>query len=292
MAKALFSIAQDTARPIQVTHRPRRAAADMGTVMRAMLMATRPEPVFLPANDPVGDGRAYPAVDGTQFARQTLSLAQRGGNFPGPDVAFLKEIDGSVFLHVGLHEGLPGGVPDGTLPLGVPSGPMRLTWAGGEFVLPEPTPIEDDEGSGGLRILAPLAPDQVAMLVQAMTDPAAGCALVATYAASYRISEEIAVIVVPVGPPVILDPPPPPEEPVERPAVRMCPALRMKFRSPSRPTSSAGHRRSCICRSNRRESACRWRPSWPTRHSPRRPSLTPPSLSRAERAARAASTRR
>ncbi|VDS10669.1 hypothetical protein PARHAE_03887 [Paracoccus haematequi] len=218
MANALFSIVQEPSRRVQVTPRPHRAAADMGIVMRALQMAMRLEPVFLPANEPVGDDRAYGTIDGLNFARPTLTLGQRGGSFPGPDVAFLKEIDGSVFLHIGLREGLPGGVPDGTTTLGVLSGPLRITWVGGEFVLPEPTPMEDDEGiRGGMRILAPLAPDQVALLVQAMTDPAAGCALTATYAASYRVREDPPVIFVPNDPPRTDDPPPPPREPVERP---------------------------------------------------------------------------
>lgn len=192
MANALFSITQEPARLVPVSPRPRRAAADMGTVMRAAQMAMIAPPVFLAADEPVQDGRAYPAIDGRSFARPLLALGQRGGAFPGPDVAFLKEIDGSTYLHIALRQTLPPGLPDGTEALGTLARPPRIAWTGGEFVLPDPTPIDEDEGQGEqMRILVPLAPDQVAQLVQAMTDPAAGCVLVADYSASYRLRSDV-----------------------------------------------------------------------------------------------------
>lgn len=191
MANALFSIAQETVPLAPVSPRPRRAAADMGMVMRAAQMAMIAPPVFLAADDPVQDGRAYSAIDGRSFARPLLALGQRGGAFPGPDVAFLKEIDGSTYLHIALRQTLPPGVPDGTEMLGALSRPPRIQWAGGEFVLPDPTPIDDNGQGGQMRILAPLVPGQVAMLVQAMTDPAAGCVLVADYSASYRLRSDV-----------------------------------------------------------------------------------------------------
>lgn len=191
MANALFTVTQEPARLAVISSRPRRAAADMGMVMRAAQMAMIAPPVFLAANEPSQDNRAYPAIDGRSFARPLLALEQRGGAFPGPDVAFLKDIDGSTHLHIALRQTLPPGVPDGTEPLGTLSGQPRIVWTGGDFVLPEPTPMDGTDGApGDLRILVPLAPDQVAMLVQAMTDPAAGCALVADYAASYRVRSD------------------------------------------------------------------------------------------------------
>lgn len=190
MANALFSIVQEQARLVPVSPRPRRAAADMGMVMRAAQMAMIAHPVFLAANEPVQDGRAYPAIDGRSLARPLLALGQRGGTFPGPDVAFLKEIDGSTYLHIALRQTLPPGVPDGTEALGTLSRPPRLQWAGGEFVLPDPTPIEGETTGEQMRILVPLAPEQVAQLVQAMTDPAAGCMLVADYSATYLLRSD------------------------------------------------------------------------------------------------------
>lgn len=199
MANAFLSVAQDTANPVFASPRPHRAAADMGMVMRAAQMAMIAPPVFLAVNEPAQDGRAYPTIDGRSLARPGLSLGQRGGTFPGPDVAFLKETDGSTHLHIVLRQSLPAGLPAGTEPLGALTGPPRITWAGGEFVLPEPTPLGD---AGDLRILAHLAPDQVAMLVRAMTDPAADCVLVADYQASYRVRAD--------SPPVEPDRPRPP----------------------------------------------------------------------------------
>lgn len=206
MANALFSIVQEQARLVPVSPRPRRAAADMGMVMRAAQRAMIAHPVFLTANEPVQDGRAYATIDGRSLARPLLALGQRGGTFPGPDVAFLKEIDGSTYLHIALRQTLPPGVPDGTEALGTLSRPPRIQWAGGEFVLPDPTPVEGEATGEQMRILAPLAPDQVAQLVQAMTDPAAGCVLLADYAASYRLRSD-----------ALADPPDRPRPPWHRP---------------------------------------------------------------------------
>ncbi|MDQ1899318.1 hypothetical protein RAH32_02515 [Paracoccus sp. WLY502] len=207
MANALLSVTQETAQPVQVSPRPRRAAADMGMVMRAAHMAMIAPPVFLAANEPSQDGRAFPTVDGRHLARPLLALGQRGGTFPGPDVAFLKEIDGSTYLHIALRQTLPPGTPEGTELLGSLSRPPRIQWAGGEFVLPDPTPVDDSDGVGGqMRILAPLSPDLVAQLVQAMTDPAAGCVLVAEYSAFYRLRSDVPA-----------DPPDRPRPPWHRP---------------------------------------------------------------------------
>ncbi len=188
MAKALFSIAQSQARPLRVSPRPQAAAADMGFVLRAAHLAILVHPVFLAVNEPTRDGRAYPAVDGRRFARLALRLGRRGGAFPGPDVMFLREIDGTTYLHLTLVQALPDGMTEDTEALGLLAAPPRIEWNGGSFPLPEPTPAEaETPGTSTLRILAPLAPDQVAMLVQAMTDPNAGCQLVADYSASYRV---------------------------------------------------------------------------------------------------------
>ncbi|SNR44922.1 hypothetical protein EYF88_08290 [Paracoccus sediminis] len=217
MANALFSIVQDPARPVRISPRPHRAAADMGIVMRTMQMAMIVPPVFRAADEPLADGRVYATIDGRSLARPDLALGQRDGTFPGPDVAFLKDIDGSAYLHIALRQTLPAGSPDGTETLGTMSGPPRIVWAGGEFVLPEPTPIADDALSGSLRILAPLSPDRVAQLVQAMTDPAADCALVAAYTASYRVREETRPVSVPRLPTFPEERPTLPAEPIERP---------------------------------------------------------------------------
>lgn len=188
MTKALFSIAKTADAMRDVSLRPHRAAADMGVVLRTVSIAMLVEPVFLAGNEPMADARTYTAIDGRNFACPTLRIGRRGGAFPGPDVMFIREIDGTTFLHVVIEQSLPEGTPEGTQTLGTPVGPPRIDWNGGSLTLPDPTPVEGaDPGTVELRILAPLEPDHVAMLVQAMTDPAANCEFVMVFGASYRV---------------------------------------------------------------------------------------------------------
>lgn len=192
MSPVSLSIDQTPARTVQVSARPQAAAADMGIMLRTARLAMSFAPAFAAGNEPLQDGRAYAALDGQAYARPQLRLGQRGGSFPGPDVLFLREIDGSTHLHIGLMQLLADGAAD-VLSLGRMSGPPRIEWRGGSLALPEPTPLDDPGGDrGALRILVPLTPEQVASLVAAMTDAGAGAELVADYALSYRVREDAA----------------------------------------------------------------------------------------------------
>lgn len=193
MSPVSLSIDQTLSRPVEVSPRPQAAAADMGIMLRVARMAAHFAPTFTVAEEPLQDGRVYTALDGTRYARPQLRLGHRGGSFPGPDVLFLREIDGSTHLHIGLTQVLADDGSANVLSLGDISGPPRIEWRGGSLPLPAPTPVEDPGGDrGALRILVPLTPDQVAALVAAMTDAAAGTQLVADYALSYRVRENAA----------------------------------------------------------------------------------------------------
>lgn len=119
MDKAILSVSPAPLAAVEISPRPRPAAADMGMVMRAARMAMTAEPVFASAEEPVADGRSYRALDGQSYARPDLRLGERQGSLPGPDVMFLRELDGATYLHIGLVQSLP----EGALPLGSPVGP-------------------------------------------------------------------------------------------------------------------------------------------------------------------------
>ncbi|MFT4150801.1 MAG: hypothetical protein QM656_11455 [Paracoccaceae bacterium] len=171
-----------------VADRPPRQGTDLGVVLRTLAMVATPLPRFPSGAEPLRDGVALPDADGANHARPDLAPDWRGGAFPGPDVLFLKELDGTIRLHIGLEERLPPGVPAGTRMLGGMRAAPRIVWAGGSFQLPDPTPDEDTaDGTRRLRILARLSPAEVAALFAAMTDPAQSARIEADYTADYIV---------------------------------------------------------------------------------------------------------
>ncbi len=188
MAGASIKIAQILAGNALIAGGPQVTGTDMGEVMRSVVLASTIAPRFDPDQAPLEDGRAYTATDGQTYARKELGLATRPGAFPGPDVQFLKELDGTVHLHVGLEDRLPAGVPAGTVLLGEMSGvPPRIVWAQGTFDLPMPTPYTDaTSGMRRQRILARLTPEQVAALFAAMSQSGQGAHLVIDHRFAFR----------------------------------------------------------------------------------------------------------
>ena len=170
-----------------------KADTPLSMILANIIDATAGEPNFPPAQEPKANGRAYKAHDGTQFYRLEARVATRAGQFGGPDIRFLKDIDGTIRLHVELEQQFPAGVPQTATPLGKISGTPRIVWAGGEVALGKPTIFRDAEsGQWRMRFLQDLAASDVSGLFDAMTDRTASAKLELNFEYPYTISTDAA----------------------------------------------------------------------------------------------------
>lgn len=166
-----------------------KADTPLSLILNNLIDATAGNPNFPKAQEPKADGRTFRAHDGTQFYRSEARVATRAGQFGGPDVRFLKDIDGTIRLHIELEQSLPAGVPQSATPLGRVTGAPRIIWRGGQVALGAPTVFKDeDSGLWRMRFLQELAADEVSGLFAAMTEPNSRTALEINFTYSYTLS--------------------------------------------------------------------------------------------------------
>src|SRR5690606_33086076 len=112
-------------------------------------------PRFAQGNEPTQDGRAYRAQDGRTYYRPLLRVAHRTVDPQGPDVRFLKDAEGAVWLYFELEEHPPAGMARGAVPFEVRVEQVALQWQGTSGsslrVFDEPTLVaaqgEESEGA-------------------------------------------------------------------------------------------------------------------------------------------------
>jgi hypothetical protein len=168
---------------------------DFGKVIQAVEMRSSVMPLFPAANAPTNDGLVYRDDNGNAWVRADHAVATRPGPFPGPDVAFVKEVNGNVSIEIVLHAVVPPGTPAGAGVIGHLDAAPRIVWQGGQIDLPMPTPFTDPaNGVAGLRMLQPLTAAQVADLFGAMTNAASGTVLRLDYRAEYRVATSPVVV--------------------------------------------------------------------------------------------------
>ena len=167
------------------------ADTPMHSILSHLIDATAGDPNFPPTQEPLADGRAFRAHDGTAFYRVEARVATREGQFGGPDVRFLKDFDGTVRLHIELEQHFPAGVAATAQPLGKVTGTPRIRWTDGEISLNQPTVFRDENsGAWRMRFLKVLSASEVGDLFAAMTDPDADASLLIDFSYRYTISDQ------------------------------------------------------------------------------------------------------
>lgn len=85
-------------------------------------------PHFVKGSEPVQDGKVHRATDGKTYYRPQLRVAHRSIDPQGPDVRFLKDADGAVWLHFALEEAPPANLASRAEPFNVRIDELRLEW--------------------------------------------------------------------------------------------------------------------------------------------------------------------
>jgi hypothetical protein len=139
------------------------------------VVADENAPHFVPANEPLADGRTYQATTGQLYYRPQFRLATRAGQVPGPDVRFLKDANGKVRLQIELEE-TPAGFANAQ-PFAVRVSSLTLNWGSGSKVLPQPTIFFDNERSADqprilIRAGVETASNEIEPLYQGMQNSA------------------------------------------------------------------------------------------------------------------------
>lgn len=203
----------------------------------ALLAGDEHAPHFVPAQEPVGDGRAYVATDGRQYYRPQLVVTQRAVPPSGPDVRFLKDARGAMRLQFELTEAPHDAMPAGAEPLNVRVDGVTLAWTAGgqqrQRRFDQPTFIAADDPQNpakpnfSIRVGADLAPDEVEPLYHALSEPAAGARLDVAFSYGYWLDTESTQSppFTPPEIPVLVEDPRRPRPPIEWQAHRI-PSIR------------------------------------------------------------------
>ena len=167
------------------------SGVDLGLVIQAAEMRAAVVPLFAAPNAPTEDGLVYRDQTGAAWVRGDWAVATRPGPFPGPDVAFVKHVDGTILIEIVLRAVGPAGAPADAGVLGHLASPPSIVWQTGAITLPMPTPFVDAAtGEAGLRMLQALTAAQVADLFGAMTTASAGAMLRLDSAFDYQVTAQ------------------------------------------------------------------------------------------------------
>jgi hypothetical protein len=157
-------------------------------------------PHFDPSQEPLQDGRAYTAKDNHLYYRPLLRVAQRPGDLPGPDVRFLKDVDGNVRLQFSLEESPQSSLPAAAEPFNVKVDLVTLFWrdAQGQSrqrLFEQPTLVGTDNPQDSLqpnfviRTGSELSTGEVDPIFQALSRVDSGAYLNVDLSFSYWIDE-------------------------------------------------------------------------------------------------------
>ncbi len=157
-------------------------------------------PHFVKGSEPLQDGRAYRAKDGQSYYRPQLRVAQRAVEPVGPDVRFLKDADGSYWLHFALEEAPAHNLATQAEPFNVRVDELRLEWreAGGtkrRRVFDQPTlvatenPPKSVDPNFLVRVGAKLDSEEVESLFAALRDASSQAKVMVKLSYGYWIDE-------------------------------------------------------------------------------------------------------
>ena|GEM_PF-1695471 len=185
--------------PLQVQHLA--VGMDLAKLQYAFqASADEDAPHFDKGSEPLQDGRAYRSTAGAMYYRPELRIAQRAVDPKGPDVRFLKDAEGHVWLHFTLEEAPPGNLAVQAEPFNVRVEQLHLEWrdASGQprrrlFDQPTLVATEDPplsaEPNFEIRVGAKLAPEEVEELFSALRRPESTARLVAKLSYGYWVDE-------------------------------------------------------------------------------------------------------
>lgn len=171
----------------------------------AQLQGDATAPHFAPPNEPVGDGRAFPATNGKSYYRPLVRVAMHAGDPAGPEVRFLKDAQGGVSLHFDLEEDPVPSLPAGAEPFNVRVDGLNLLWQPNHrWDFDKPLLLSHDTPGDGkphftIRVGVDVPGDRVEELYGALSDATAGASLQVTLSFGYWLEQ-----------PVESPPPPPP----------------------------------------------------------------------------------
>ena len=185
------------------TYQPQRLAVGINLAQLQYAIqsgADEEAPHFPQGAEPTQDGRAYRSTAGTSYYRPQLRVAQRSVDPKGPDVRFLKDAEGNVWLHFTLEEAPPAGLAEQAEPFNVRVEELRLEWRDATgasrrrlFDRPTLAATEDPPGSAEpnfeIRVGAKLGTEEVEELFSALRRPASAARVVVKLSYGYWVDE-------------------------------------------------------------------------------------------------------
>lgn len=156
------------------------------------VIAEEHAPHFASGNPPDLDDRAHPATDGKRYYRPKLRVATRAAPSFGPEVRFLKDVQGKVRLVFELEEQPPPLAPGRARALPFRIDSMVLRWNSGTRTLPKPTVLDSQQPNGpdpafSVRCGVELSPSDVEALNAALSDPRSAARIEVTLSFGYYI---------------------------------------------------------------------------------------------------------
>lgn len=173
----------------------------LSMLQHAALVVGGGGPTFAAGQEPVLDGTAYTATDGTVYFRPELMVAPRqSGLHVGPDVWFLKNDAGEFSLQWTLSTA-PFAANPAAVPLPFTITGVHMTWGQGSFDFASPG-LEPVAGVGYLVHggAGPLLRAQANAFEAALSQTGSGCQLEVTYTYDYTVQVPVDGGQSPTGP--------------------------------------------------------------------------------------------